>query len=340
MEKLLGRKPGFGSKNPVPTVLQGDVVRRRTSCASGPILSRLNTNVRISGGITTHYSTLKKENIMRTAPISDRRTSTSSPVGHAHSPARRHRFDRTIGFWLGGAVLGAAGCIIGAAMASHPVGVMTSMLWWGIYFGCFGASVGALLGLFTEKMVAFPSPVPAGTGEPMSRINDGTLVYRGPHTAQTIDHRPLAGRTTGAVPRVVGPIRLVAHTVSSTPDREPAAGLEVTTVQVADGLVIRVKGEAGVESTAALRDSLLVSAGLRPDLVTLDLSELRSISSLAMGVLVTFRRGVVRTGGRVHLAEELQPAVHEALARAELFDLFETITDAGRRPSLADSIAV
>jgi hypothetical protein len=36
--------------------------------------------------------------------------------------------------------------------------------------------------------------------------------------------------------------------------------------------------------------------------VTLDLSELRSISSLAMGVLVAYRRGVVRRGGRVRLA--------------------------------------
>jgi anti-anti-sigma regulatory factor len=57
--------------------------------------------------------------------------------------------------------------------------------------------------------------------------------------------------------------------------------------------------------------------------VTLDLSGLTSISSLAMGVLVSYRRGVVRAGGRVVLAEGLQPAVREALARAELFDLFE-----------------
>jgi anti-anti-sigma factor len=65
--------------------------------------------------------------------------------------------------------------------------------------------------------------------------------------------------------------------------------------------------------------------------VTLDLSELRFISSLAMGVLVTFRRSVVRTGGRVRLAEGFQPAVKEALTRAGLLDLFAT--DAGRAPS-------
>jgi anti-anti-sigma regulatory factor len=63
--------------------------------------------------------------------------------------------------------------------------------------------------------------------------------------------------------------------------------------------------------------------------VTLDLSEVRSISSLAMGVLVAFRRGVVRAGGRVCLAPDLHPAVREALTRAELTSLFETDGGAG-----------
>jgi hypothetical protein len=62
--------------------------------------------------------------------------------------------------------------------------------------------------------------------------------------------------------------------------------------------------------------------------------ELRSISSLAMGVLVAYRRGVVRAGGRVRLAGGLQPAVHEALARAELFDMFETTDDVWPTPAL------
>jgi hypothetical protein len=82
----------------------------------------------------------------------------------------------------------------------------------------------------------------------------------------------------------------------------------------------------------ALLNGLLIPTALRPAVVTLDLSELRCISSLAMGALVTYRRGVVRTGGRVRLAGELQPAVREALARAELLDLFQQDTaEAGRR---------
>jgi anti-anti-sigma regulatory factor len=69
---------------------------------------------------------------------------------------------------------------------------------------------------------------------------------------------------------------------------------------------------------------LLAPAACHPAVVTLDLSELRSLSSLAMGVLVAYRHGVVRSGRRVRLAEELQPAVKEALIRAKVLDLFET----------------
>jgi len=77
------------------------------------------------------------------------------------SPARSPRLDRlTIGFWLGGGVLGMGGCILGVCMPyHHPVAVMISALWWGIYLGCLGASVGALIALFTER-----APAPATGG--------------------------------------------------------------------------------------------------------------------------------------------------------------------------------
>jgi anti-anti-sigma regulatory factor len=90
-------------------------------------------------------------------------------------------------------------------------------------------------------------------------------------------------------------------------------------------MVIRVKGEARAECAGALLDGLL-AAGRRPALVTLDLSELRSVSRLALGVLAAYCRGVVRTGGRVRLAGLLHPAVNESVARAELLDLLETST--------------
>jgi anti-anti-sigma factor len=100
------------------------------------------------------------------------------------------------------------------------------------------------------------------------------------------------------------------------------SAVEVEVDQGADGLVVRVRGDAGVESSGALLAGLLTASALRPALVTLDLSGLRSISTLAMGVLVGYRRGVIRAGGRVVLDEPLQRAVYEALDRAELLQLF------------------
>ena len=63
----------------------------------------------------------------------------------------RLRFDRTVGFWLGAAVLGTAGCFIGATMPyRHPVAVTANVLWWGVFLGCLGGSVCAVAGLWAE----------------------------------------------------------------------------------------------------------------------------------------------------------------------------------------------
>jgi anti-anti-sigma factor len=89
-------------------------------------------------------------------------------------------------------------------------------------------------------------------------------------------------------------------------------------------LFIRVRGEAGFREARVLEAGLRQPAAARPPRVTLDLTNLRFLSSLAMGVLVAFRRGVVRAGGQVRLAPDMHPAVREALDRAGLADLFET----------------
>jgi hypothetical protein len=58
----------------------------------------------------------------------------------------------TIGFWLGAAGMGTGGCLLGALMPyRHPVAVAISVLWWGLYFGCLGASVGVLLAVLTDR---------------------------------------------------------------------------------------------------------------------------------------------------------------------------------------------
>jgi anti-anti-sigma factor len=88
-------------------------------------------------------------------------------------------------------------------------------------------------------------------------------------------------------------------------------------------VVVRIRGEAGVAAASALEASLLRLVARRPPCVTFDLSELVFISSLAMGVLATYRRAAVRAGARVCLVPELRLAVREALDRAELMGLFE-----------------
>jgi anti-anti-sigma factor len=141
----------------------------------------------------------------------------------------------------------------------------------------------------------------------------------------TLFFRPAASRgaPARAASKDAGPPDPASPPAPSRQAPEPAPSVEVTVNETADGTVIRVKGVAGVKQSGALLSGLLTPAARRPAVVTLDLSGLGSISSLAMGVLVAYRRGVVRAGGRVILAVGLQPAVREALARAELFDLFE-----------------
>jgi hypothetical protein len=84
----------------------------------------------------------------------------------------------TIGFWLGGLVLGTGGCILGACMPySHSVAVTISVFWWGIYLGCFGASVGALLGWCADRTPALPSQEPDGTAT-RTRATDNLALVR------------------------------------------------------------------------------------------------------------------------------------------------------------------
>jgi hypothetical protein len=89
-------------------------------------------------------------------------------------PARRgNRI--TLGFGLGGILLGTAGCIFGASLSSHhPVAWVLSVLWWGIYCGCLGASLGALPGLFLERSSAGWARTGKAAGKPsIEADNDG-----------------------------------------------------------------------------------------------------------------------------------------------------------------------
>src|SRR5262245_50483968 len=74
--------------------------------------------------------------------------------GEQNRPSQSPRFARaTLSFWLGAVVLGTGGCILGGRMPyEHPVGVVISMLWWGIYLGCLGGSVSAVVALLSERV--------------------------------------------------------------------------------------------------------------------------------------------------------------------------------------------
>jgi anti-anti-sigma factor len=98
-------------------------------------------------------------------------------------------------------------------------------------------------------------------------------------------------------------------------------GVEV--VEAPEETLVRVRGEGLVMEVDHLQAGLLRLAAQRLTFVTVDLSELRFISSLAMGVLVGFRRGVVRGGGRLRLLPAMQAPVREAFERARLLELFE-----------------
>jgi hypothetical protein len=92
-------------------------------------------------------------------PTTDRRTPASSMIPAEKAEWRRgpcRRFDRILfGFWLGGGFLGTVGCVFGACMPyHHPVARVISVLWWGIYCGCLGASLGALPGLMLQRPLA------------------------------------------------------------------------------------------------------------------------------------------------------------------------------------------
>ena len=91
-------------------------------------------------------------------PTTDRRTPASSAIAAEKAEWQRgscRRFDRILlGFWLGGGFLGTVGCVLGACMPyHHSVARVFSVLWWGIYCGCLGASVGALPGLLLKRTI-------------------------------------------------------------------------------------------------------------------------------------------------------------------------------------------
>src|SRR5262245_34450835 len=89
-------------------------------------------------------------------------------------------------------------------------------------------------------------------------------------------------------------------------------------------LLVAIKGEASFDQAEVISAKLLQIPLDAYSLVVLNLAELTFISSLAMGALVGYRRGLGRRGIEVRLAN-LQPQVRSALEVARLGKLFEFI---------------
>jgi hypothetical protein len=112
------------------------------------------------------------------------------------SAAVRLRCNRTLGFLIGGLVLAIVGCFVGAAFPyHHPVAVATSMTWWGIFFGTFGACIGALLGILAESTAA--APVPASNVEPLRQAVHAVSSTQGLESQEAVKQIVLVGRIVG-----------------------------------------------------------------------------------------------------------------------------------------------
>jgi hypothetical protein len=115
--------------------------------------------------------------------VVDLRNGTPSSIAGRNREWQRIRYRRirrsTVGFWLAGVILGTAGCVLGASISyHHPVARVLSALWWGIYFGCFGASIGALIGLYMDRTPAPPSQESEGGGKPSTAADIDSSAWR------------------------------------------------------------------------------------------------------------------------------------------------------------------
>jgi anti-anti-sigma factor len=90
-------------------------------------------------------------------------------------------------------------------------------------------------------------------------------------------------------------------------------------------LLVAIKGEAGFDQAEVLSAQLLRIPLEASSLVVLDLAELTFLSSLAMGALIEYRRGVGRRGVEVRLAN-VPAQVWLALESAGLGKLFELMS--------------
>ena len=115
-----------------------------------------------------------------------------------------------------------------------------------------------------------------------------------------------------------------------TTRRQPKRILEFHVESRPHFLLVAIKGDASFDQAEAISAQLLRIPLEAYSLVVLDLAELTFLSSLALGALIDYRRGLCRRGIEVRLAN-VQAQVWLALESAGLGKLFEVI-DLKERP--------
>jgi anti-anti-sigma factor len=103
-------------------------------------------------------------------------------------------------------------------------------------------------------------------------------------------------------------------------------------------LVVAIKGEANFDQAEFISAQLLRIPLDGYSLVVFDLAELTFLSSLAMGALVAYRRGLGRRGVEVRLANVQEP-IRSALEMAGLWTLFESMDLQGPTPPAVTAVA-
>jgi hypothetical protein len=109
-------------------------------------------------------------------PESGQRLKAPHPQGWEAAANRfRRRSNRVaLAFGLGGGLLATAGGVFGACMPyQHPLAVAVSVIWWGIYYGCFGMGLAALFCFLTGRIPSVPTARTEGAEKPPSGTAPG-----------------------------------------------------------------------------------------------------------------------------------------------------------------------
>jgi anti-anti-sigma factor len=111
-------------------------------------------------------------------------------------------------------------------------------------------------------------------------------------------------------------------TLSSVSPTQPKAGLVVCITELDEAVVVSLTGAASTDNLQPLEFALARLLAHRLPLAVLDCTALTMLSSLALGMLVGFRRDLGRWHGCVKLAG-VSPPIEQALRATRLADLFE-----------------